>query len=120
VKLLLDHCVPKRLGRELIGHQFKTAYQMGWANVNNGALLSKASTGFGAFITVDQNIRYQHNLAKLPLSVLILVAPNNKLATLKPLVPFVLNVLPTLTTPTLIRIHQNGQIEIVAPKRRPD
>jgi hypothetical protein len=116
VKLLLDHCVPKRLGGELRGHVFKTAFQMGWADFDNGALMAKAADKqFDAFITVDQHIRFQRNLAALPLPVLILVAPDNKLATLQPLVPFVLETLTKLSMRTLYRIHPKGRIEIVSP-----
>ena len=116
MNLLLDHCVPKRFGRELPGHAVKTTFQMGWSNVGNGRLLAQAAREFNAFITVDQNIRFQQNLSTLPLSVLILVAPDNKLETLKPFSPFVLIALLKITVPQLIRIYADGRIEIVESK----
>ena len=39
MRILLDECVPARLGRELIGHEVRTVPEMGWASKENGALL---------------------------------------------------------------------------------
>jgi predicted nuclease of predicted toxin-antitoxin system len=117
MKLLLDHCVPKRLEREFKGHLVRTAFQMGWADLDNGDLLAAAATNqFGAFITVDQNIRYQRHLAKLPLPVLTLIANDNKLATLQPYIPLVLKVLSGPLNQALFRIHGDGRVEVVASK----
>ena len=115
MKLLLDHCVPKRLGRELSGHECRTAFQMGWANLGNGSLLKKAAEDFGAFITVDQNLEYQNNLRRLPLAVIVIVAEDNKLATLKPFVQTILIALTELNGTPLIRIHRDGRIEKIRP-----
>ena len=57
---------------------------MGWAGLGNGALLAQASQEFGAFLTVDQNVQFQRNLATLPLPVGIIVAPDNRFETLAP------------------------------------
>jgi hypothetical protein len=35
---------------------------MGWAGIKNGELLRRASTEFNAFVTIDQNLRFQQNL----------------------------------------------------------
>jgi hypothetical protein len=40
VKVLLDECVDWRLAREVVGHDVKTARQMGWAAIKNGELLT--------------------------------------------------------------------------------
>ena len=50
-------------------------------------LLSAAAAEFDAFITIDQNLRYQQNLAQLPIPVLLIMAPNSRLDALLPLVP---------------------------------
>jgi hypothetical protein len=49
-----------------------------------------AETGFEVFLTADQNLQYQQNLAQSRLAVIVLVAPSNTLEDLMPLVPFVL------------------------------
>jgi hypothetical protein len=61
MRLLLDECVPKRLKRELPGHEVNTVQDMGWAGFQNGALLELANGQFDAFLTVDQGIEYQRN-----------------------------------------------------------
>ena len=47
----------------LTGHQCRTAQQCGWGGIKNGELLKQAESEFDLFITSDQNIRYQQNLA---------------------------------------------------------
>jgi predicted nuclease of predicted toxin-antitoxin system len=53
LKVLLDECVDWRLARDLVGHEVKTARQMGWTTVKNGELLALAAEQFDVFITVD-------------------------------------------------------------------
>jgi predicted nuclease of predicted toxin-antitoxin system len=87
VKVLLDECVDWRLARHLVGHEIKTARQMGWAAITNGDLLKLASEHFDVFVTVDRNLAFQQNFALLPISVVVLQAKTNRLADLTPLVP---------------------------------
>jgi len=94
VKVLLDHCTPRPFGRLVVDHDVRTTFQMGWAKLENGALLSAAAVdGFGAFVTVDRNLSFQQNTGELPLTVVALVALDNKPQTLAPLAPEVLGVL---------------------------
>src|SRR6266566_1114193 len=46
MRILLDECVPARLGRELIGHEIHTVPELGWASKENGALLALAEGKF--------------------------------------------------------------------------
>lgn len=39
MRVLLDACVPKRLGKELTGHQVRTVPEMDWADRDDGPLL---------------------------------------------------------------------------------
>jgi len=87
VKVLLDECLDWRLARYIVGHEVKTARQMGWAAITNGELLKLASEHFDAFVTVDRNLAFQQNLAVLPIPVVVLHAKTNRLADLQPLVP---------------------------------
>ncbi len=45
---------------------------MGWAKLSNGDLLAAAEKSFAAFITTDQNLRYQQNLTGRRLAILVL------------------------------------------------
>ncbi|GJL63605.1 MAG: hypothetical protein NPIRA04_22590 [Nitrospirales bacterium] len=87
MKVLLDECVDWRLSRNLVGHEVKTARQMGWATIKNGELLALASEEFDVFVTVDRNLSFQQNLSSFRVAVIVLCAPSNRLSNLKMLVP---------------------------------
>lgn len=97
MKLLLDECIDRKLAREFVGYEVKTVPQMGWAGVKNGQLLALAEAEFDVFITVDRNLSFQQNLPQFEIAVIILQAPCNGLADLKPLAPQVLAILATVT-----------------------
>ena len=63
MRVLLDECVPRRLKREFVGHDVKTAPEMGWASKKNGELLALAAVDFDVFLTTDRNLSYQQNLS---------------------------------------------------------
>ena len=56
----------------LTAHVVSTAYEMGWAELDNGALLAAAERDFEALVTTDRNLRYQQNLSGRQLAILIL------------------------------------------------
>jgi hypothetical protein len=113
VKLLLDHCVPKRFGRLLKTHEVRTAFEMGWEGKKNGQLLMLASSQFHAFLTVDQNLRYQQNLKILPLPVCVLLTPDNRFETLEPYAAVVLGWLAKPIAVGLYEIDLDGEIRLV-------
>lgn len=43
---------------------------MGWGGIKNGDLLKLAAPEFDLFITSDQNLRYQQNLADRTIAIL--------------------------------------------------
>jgi hypothetical protein len=72
--------------------------------VKNGKLLALAATDFDVFVTADQNLQYQQNLATLPLPVLVLVARDNRLPTLRVLLPALLEALERIRPGELLRV----------------
>jgi predicted nuclease of predicted toxin-antitoxin system len=96
MKLLLDECIDRRLAREFVGYEVKTVPQMGWAGVKDGQLLALAESEFDVFVTVDRNLSFQQNLPEFDVAVIVLQASSNRLTDLKPLVPKVLSILPTV------------------------
>lgn len=79
--MLLDHCVPRRVRQALAGCESATAFQRGWAELKNGALLEIAERdGFDVLVTADKNLRYQQRLAHRSIAVVEL--PTNSLPTL--------------------------------------
>jgi predicted nuclease of predicted toxin-antitoxin system len=91
VRILLDEQLPRQLARQFSGHYARTVQQQGWVGSGNGELLRQAAAdGFEIFVTADQNLQFQQNLTGSPLSVMVLIAPSNKLEDLLPLVPSLL------------------------------
>ncbi len=70
MRILLDECVPWPMHRLLAGHECTTAQKRGWGGIKNGDLLQRAESEFELFITSDQNIRYQQNLAGRRIAIL--------------------------------------------------
>jgi predicted nuclease of predicted toxin-antitoxin system len=76
MKILFDQGTPAPLRRALTLHSVSTAYEMGWMQLNNGALLRAAEAQFDVLITTDRNLRYQQNVTGLRLAILILPTTN--------------------------------------------
>jgi hypothetical protein len=72
MKILFDQGTPVPLRRALGAYTVSTAYEMGWAELDNGALLDAAEEKFDAFITTDKSLPYQQNLKTRRLAILIL------------------------------------------------
>ena len=87
MRVFLDDCVDWRLARDIVGHDVRTARQMGWTTIKNGALLALASDHFDVFVTVDRNLSFQQNLNTFSIAVVVLQAKTNRLADLRPLAP---------------------------------
>lgn len=104
MRVLLDECLPRRLKRELAGHESRTAPEMGWASKRNGELLALAVGQFDAFLTADRNLSYQQDLSLFDIAVVVLVARSNRLDDSRPLMPRVLEKLPTAKRRAVTRI----------------
>ena|SRR6266496_5542727 len=87
MRVLLDECVPRKLKRELANHEVVTVTENGWSGFKNGELLALAESEFDIFLTVDQNLSLQQNLQSLAIGIILVVARNNRLKTLLPLMP---------------------------------
>jgi hypothetical protein len=78
----------------------------GVGGLKNGELLARAvAAKFEVFLTADQNLQYQQNLAGTPLFIVVIAAPSNALEDLLPVLPLVLSA---------IENGQPGQIERVS------
>jgi hypothetical protein len=57
----------------LTGHAIIEAVERGWERLTNGALLDVAEAdGFEVFVTADKNIRYQQNLTRRKIAIVVL------------------------------------------------
>jgi hypothetical protein len=111
VRVLLDECLPRRLKRELTGHEVRTAPEMGWASKSNGELLALAAGSFDVFLTVDRNLSYQQDISAVDIAVVVLVARSNALDVLRPLVPLVLDALANPKRGAVTLIRPEGESE---------
>lgn len=94
MKLLLDENLPKRLKLDFPDFDVRTVRELGWNGQQDSALLALAmAEGFTALLTFDKNMRYQQNFTKSPVTVFLLIAPNNTYAELTKLSPLIRNVL---------------------------
>ena len=73
MKILFDQGTPVPLSKYLTGHTVKTVFELGWSNLQNGELLTKAEESFDLFMTTDQQLRYQQNLTGRKLSIIVLM-----------------------------------------------
>ncbi|MBW8875886.1 MAG: hypothetical protein JF614_13050 [Acidobacteria bacterium] len=87
MRVLLDACVPRQLGRALEGHEVRTAIEMGWGDLDDRPLLDAMTGLFDVFVTVDRRLPQQQRIAERSFSVVLLRARSNRLADLLPLAP---------------------------------
>ncbi len=64
--------MPQPLRPLLTQFEISTAQEMGWGQVKNGDLLKRAEGIFDAFVTADQQLKYQQNLKGRQLAILVL------------------------------------------------
>jgi hypothetical protein len=104
MRILLDESLPRVLRSRLPGHEVATVVGCGWSGITNGKLLALAATRFDVFLTADQNLEYQQNMSTLPLAVFVLVALDNRISSLEPLIPALLIALEEFSPRTLRRV----------------
>ena len=88
MRILIDECIDEKLRHSLAGHDCQTARYAGLAGLKNGELLTAAdAAGFEVFLTVDQSIQYQQNLADRKIAIVVFHVKSNRLKPLQQLVP---------------------------------
>jgi predicted nuclease of predicted toxin-antitoxin system len=105
LRILLDNCVPWRLGLALIGHEVSSVVHLGWANLPDGELLEAMGDRFDLLVTVDKNLQFQQHLCRRRFAIAVLRAKSNRIRDLLPLVPQLLAALPAVTPGQVIEIQ---------------
>lgn len=104
MRVLLDESVPRALGFLIQGHFVRTAQAAGFAGLLNGELLTAMkAAAFDVLITFDQNLPDQQSV-KLPVAVMVLVAPNNRVETALRFAPAISDGLINLSPGQLIKL----------------
>ena len=78
--------------------------ERGWTSTKNGELLRLAAAEFDVFMTSDQNMSFQQNLAGLDIALLVLVTRDIRLQALKPILPEVRAILRTIQPGVVIHV----------------
>jgi predicted nuclease of predicted toxin-antitoxin system len=98
MRVLIDECMPWKIGRTLVGHECQGVVQAGFGGKKNGDLLALADeAGYDVLLTVDQGIPYQQRLQGRRISLIIIHATSNKIEVLRPHVPAVLEALNSIS-----------------------
>lgn len=105
MKVLLDECVPRKLKQHLRQYDCQSVPDMGWAGKKNGELLALAEeNAVEVFVTVDQGIEYQQNIAKRRLGIVLLRTKSSRYSDLVKYVPEMLRAISVIKPGQLIRI----------------
>jgi len=74
--ILFDHSTPAPLSSFLSGHTVTTARDRGWDRLSNGDILAAAeAAGFDVLLTADNSIKYQQNLSRRRIALVVLSSP---------------------------------------------
>ncbi len=89
MKILLDESLPRKLKNDFgAGHEIWSVKDKGWLGKKNGELLKlMIEDSFDLFVTIDRNLPYQQNLERLPVTIFVLCAKDNRRETLRLLIP---------------------------------
>lgn len=104
MRILPDENLPADLAAELAGHEVATVTRLGWQGIKNSELLRRAQGRFDVLVTMDRNLEFQQNIAGFEVTILVLLAPSNRMVHLRPLVPAILTTLKTVRPGELRRV----------------
>ena len=85
MRIFLDACVDPRVAGLLTGHEVTDAFQRGWHQLKDNALLPRVQGQFDVFVTADQGIEFEHNLGTLHFGIVIVHVEKNKIEFYRPL-----------------------------------
>jgi len=103
LKILFDANTPAPLARFLRGHEVVRADELGWQGLENGALLDAAEqAGFDLLLTCDQNVRYQQNLTRRKLALVVL--SSNHWPTLRPIAARIATAVDFVQTGQIVKV----------------
>ena len=106
MRILIDECIDERFRNSFSNYDCLTARYAGLAGLQNGELLTAAETAkFDVFLTVDQGIEYQQNLAGRSIAIIIFRTKSNRLKDLLPHVSLCLAHIESIQPGKIVRIE---------------
>ena len=114
MKILLDHNLDRRLRNHLTEYETATTQEQNWADALNGELLALAEeNSFDVMLTADSNIKTQLNMSGRKISILVLRAFNNRLATHAEMIDDIHEALTKIQSGEIIEIlHKNVKAKL--------
>jgi hypothetical protein len=81
--------MPRKLRHDIPEFSVRSVQEEGWAGLKNGELLRAvmSSSAFDVFVTVDQRLRYQQNIGRLSVGVVVIETFDTTLANLRTMLP---------------------------------
>lgn len=79
--------MPRKLRRDLREFPIRTAQEEGCSGFKNGELLRRVSPLFQVFVSLDQRMQYQQNLAKFDIGLVVIDIPDTRLRFVRELLP---------------------------------
>jgi hypothetical protein len=105
LRVLIDESLPVEIAAELPGVDAVTVHAQGWLHLRNGFLLRAAvRSGFSVLLTADSKLRYQQNVTKIGIAVVVVVHVRNRIEDLRPLIPRIIDALKTIKAGDVVEI----------------
>lgn len=94
MKVLLDENFPPKLKPHFKNFEVYSVKDMGWLGYKNGKLLLEAViNGFDMFLSFDKNLKFQLELSKFPIKIIVLDLKSNDIDTVTGFIPRILELL---------------------------
>lgn len=87
IKVLLDACVPRRVGRLLTEFEVETAQRAALDKLSDGELLAAIDRHFDVLVTLDRNLIFQQRIANRTIAVVVLRVLDQSPASFDALLP---------------------------------
>ena len=105
MRVLIDESLPVEIAGELPGCEAVTVHDQDWLRLRNGVLLRAAvRSGFSVLLTADSKLRYQQNLPKIGIAVVVVVHVRNRIEDLRPLIPRITDAIASIRSGEVIEI----------------
>jgi hypothetical protein len=86
-RVLFDENMPRQLRRDLPEFVIRTVQEEGWAGLENGNLLRQAAPTFDVLLTADQRMRYQQNVSRFTIGIVVIETFDTRLRNLRRFIP---------------------------------
>lgn len=88
MKILLDECVPQKFKKDLEEFDVSTVAELHWKGIKNGQLLQlMVDNHFDILLTIDKNLKYEQDIGKFPITIIILRVVRSKVELMRLLIP---------------------------------